>query len=138
MEAEMDEERRAARDLVNSYDPEWDYSGLRDTKLIKNLTTNNTTSFRNMPAGDGTLQPREAVQIRTLGLARGHENVGKYHSTNTKNYATLTEPSLGNNPVVQQGPGRGQDEGKRTRPRPKQGEPGQQRKLTLIQKITQP
>ena len=72
-----------------------------------------------MPIGEGTLQPGKTMQVCPPGLARSHENMGKFQ--NTKNQANLTELSLGSNTGILQEPGRSQGEGKR--PGTKQGEP---------------
>ena len=84
METALKEKRRAAREILERYDPQWDYSGLGKIETMKHPNPSNKNSYRNMHEDQGTVRQGGPMQVCPPGLARSHKNMGKCHTTNTK------------------------------------------------------
>ena len=124
MMAEIREQQRQERELRESYDEQWDYSGTgKPGKIDQNNETNKITP-RSVQSDKGLVCAGPVVLVWPFRQTRGIESRGKnYNNTNTNIKTHLTQSYPGNTTTPIATARGGPDERKGERPR----KPGQER-----------
>ena len=124
MMAEIREQQRQERELRESYDEQWDYSGTgKPGKIDQNNETNKIT-LRSVQSDKRLVCARPIVLVWPLRQTRGIESRGKnYNNTNTNIKTHLTQSYPGNTTTQIATARGGPDERKGERPR----KPGQEK-----------
>ena len=136
MEAALKEKRRAARELLERYDRQWDYSGIGIPGTMKHNNQTNKHSPRNLHIDKGEVRQGRPVLVRPPRLARSPTRWGKCHNTITDNKLPETNQYSGSKTDCLTRPGGSQSERKRPG-RPKSREQGT-KETELEPILTQP
>ena len=123
MEATLKEKKRAAKELLEKYDAQWDYSG---TGIPGTMELNNQTNKhfpRNLHSDTGEVQQGGPMLVRPPRPAGSPARWGKNINTITNNKLPLTKQYPGSTTACLTRPGGSRAERKRKRPgRPEQKE----------------
>ena len=134
----------AARRQRDTYDPEFDYSGLDEQKITNNASPNDICN-RDMRIQERPLHKPETGPLRPCRMGGADENLGKQTNRNsTKSKITTTPPLPGNPSLREQRPrrvrargwARGRDPSGKEQGRPQEGREKGPLTATLPQKNT--